>query len=362
MIMAPFYLIKLIINDSSRSRKKKGAKSKAEYYPERNYYAKDITDYDLMDGNEFEYAIADLLEKYGYSFVNVTRASGDDGLDIIASKNGQRVGFQCKCFSSPVGNHAVQEAFTGKTMYGCDQAVVVTNNFFTPAAIKTAQATGVQLWDRNKLDDIWKQIERNKVVSSYKGSFNEDTLISEKSISVKVALVGLALFVGIFAIAVFVNGINTAKTENYEQTVSETAIIEETEEIKDIKMKNIPIPDNYGSITLVATGAYALEVTNDSIEDNCIPSGKYELIPVYPDLIKKSEGEYAASWDVFVSNELISELRYLTFKSQFIGRVGGDEQHTLSLEVEQGQYVYVVDYAIDEKSIGTCEMCLISIE
>lgn len=39
-----------------------------------------------MDGHQFEYACASILRSKGFSIVKVTKASGDQGIDIIAHK------------------------------------------------------------------------------------------------------------------------------------------------------------------------------------------------------------------------------------------------------------------------------------
>lgn len=39
---------------------------------------------DLMEGHEFEYYCAELLKKCGFQEVEVTRGSGDYGIDILA--------------------------------------------------------------------------------------------------------------------------------------------------------------------------------------------------------------------------------------------------------------------------------------
>ena len=41
-------------------------------------------DYDLMEGHEFEYYCAELLERNGFREVKVTKGSGDYGIDILA--------------------------------------------------------------------------------------------------------------------------------------------------------------------------------------------------------------------------------------------------------------------------------------
>lgn len=106
---------------------------------------------DQMDGQKFEHFCADLLQSSGFSNVEVTQASGDFGIDILAQKDGVTYGIQCKCYSDTVGNHAVQEALSGAQYYHCMVAVVMTNNYFTQAAVETAKRTNVLLWDRDKV-------------------------------------------------------------------------------------------------------------------------------------------------------------------------------------------------------------------
>ncbi len=98
-------------------------------------------------GYEYEYQCAKLLKRKGFSKINVTRSSGDQGIDILAVKEGKTYGIQCKYYSRPVGNKAVQEAFAGAKYYDCDIAAVLTNSTFTPSARELAQKTGVLLWD-----------------------------------------------------------------------------------------------------------------------------------------------------------------------------------------------------------------------
>ncbi|MFR7960816.1 MAG: restriction endonuclease [Roseburia intestinalis] len=114
--------------------------------------------YDNMDGHEFEYFCGDLLKKNEFSNVEVTRGSGDQGIDIIAYKDGVKYGIQCKCYSQNIGNKAVQEAFAGKTFYDCHVAAVLTNQYFTRSAKELAEHNGVLLWDRNKLRRIYKEV------------------------------------------------------------------------------------------------------------------------------------------------------------------------------------------------------------
>lgn len=113
-----------------------------------------LMDLDRMEGHDFEHACAAILSANGYSDVQVTKASGDYGIDVLASRNGHLYAIQCKCYQSTVGNHAVQEAYAGAAYYGERIPVVMTNQSFTPAATNMAHKLGVQLWGRSEVSRL----------------------------------------------------------------------------------------------------------------------------------------------------------------------------------------------------------------
>ncbi len=112
----------------------------------------------ITDGHAFEAYLAALLRDHGYRNVQLTKKSGDFGVDILADMNSERYAIQCKLYSAPVGNKAVQEAYAGRAHYGCDVAVVATNSVFTKAAVTMAETTGTELWDRDDL--LWLERRR----------------------------------------------------------------------------------------------------------------------------------------------------------------------------------------------------------
>lgn len=122
-----------------------------EEYEKKFSYPSPLVSIDHMDGHQFEKWCAKLLERNGFTNVTVTRGSGDQGVDITAVKDEVHYAIQCKCYSSNLGNTPVQQVHAGKSLYRCQVGVVMTNQYFTPGAIELAQATGVLLWDRDKL-------------------------------------------------------------------------------------------------------------------------------------------------------------------------------------------------------------------
>lgn len=112
--------------------------------------------FDSMDGHSFEYFCAEILQYNGFHSVQVTSESGDFGVDILCKKDNLSYAIQCKCYSNNVGNKAIQEVFSGKAFYKCDCAIVMTNSYFTPAAEETARLTNVELWDRGRLNELYR--------------------------------------------------------------------------------------------------------------------------------------------------------------------------------------------------------------
>ena len=100
-----------------------------------------------MNGIEYEYFVANYLKKHGFKSVQVTKASGDFGVDITAYKRKNKYAIQCKYYTKPVSLDAIQEVVAGKAHYDCSKAMVVTNNTFTENAIKLAKQNDVILLD-----------------------------------------------------------------------------------------------------------------------------------------------------------------------------------------------------------------------
>lgn len=112
---------------------------------------------DGMEGHDFEYFCAELLEKRGFLEVEVTRGSGDFGVDILAEKDGITYAIQCKRYQGPVGVEAVLRTYGGKDYYERMVGVVMTNQYFTAPAVEAAKKLHILLWDRGYLDGMLEE-------------------------------------------------------------------------------------------------------------------------------------------------------------------------------------------------------------
>jgi protein-disulfide isomerase-like protein with CxxC motif len=124
-----------------------------------------VKDISALSGLEFEKHVAETYSRLGYR-VQVTKASGDAGVDVIAEMGAERLAIQTKQYAGSVGNDSVQQAFTGKTIYNCTGAVVVCSSTFTSAAQAAARATNVELIDGKAYGQMMQHTQP-KAVRSY---------------------------------------------------------------------------------------------------------------------------------------------------------------------------------------------------
>lgn len=111
------------------------------------------TYHDEMTPTEYEHLCARLLSESGWS-TEVTRASGDQGADVIAKKGGIRAVIQAKKYSAPVGNDAVQQVYAAQAHYGATVGAVVSTAGFTASARQLARSTRVHLLHHDKLLEL----------------------------------------------------------------------------------------------------------------------------------------------------------------------------------------------------------------
>ncbi len=107
---------------------------------------------------DYEQNICLKLKELGFN-ARVTKASCDQGVDVLAEKNDISFAIQCKMYSHPVGNKAVQEVSAGKQHYNTDYGVVVSNSSFTKSAKQLANSNDVILLNDNQLERLLKYTE-----------------------------------------------------------------------------------------------------------------------------------------------------------------------------------------------------------
>ncbi len=115
---------------------------------------------DDMTPAEFESFCAEELRRSGWD-AHATMQSRDQGVDVVAVKNGRRIVLQCKLYSRPVGNKSVQEITAGRAYEQADFAIVVSNNRYTESAEQLAATNRVLLLhyrDLQNIDDLLNRV------------------------------------------------------------------------------------------------------------------------------------------------------------------------------------------------------------
>ncbi|MDO8126036.1 MAG: DUF853 family protein [Candidatus Brocadiales bacterium] len=98
------------------------------------------------EARQFEYEIARLLKLMGYE-AHATKATGDDGVDVFAEKDGEKVIVQCKKWEKPVGRAVVDELAGTAARHKATRAILATTSSFSLDAEQTAREHNIALWD-----------------------------------------------------------------------------------------------------------------------------------------------------------------------------------------------------------------------
>jgi restriction system protein len=106
-----------------------------------------------MSPADYERFCADRLAEAGWE-VHLTKASGDQGADIICVANGRRLVVQCKLYSGSVGNAAVQAVVGAREFEYADFAAVISNAPYTSAARKLASTARVHLLHHDEISQL----------------------------------------------------------------------------------------------------------------------------------------------------------------------------------------------------------------
>jgi len=107
---------------------------------------------DLIDPIGYEKSIEKIFQSLGWK-ARQTKSSGDQGADVIAEKDGYICVIQCKLYSQPVGNKAVQECFSATKFYHGNMGIVITNNSYTKSARTLAESTNIELLHHSEIEN-----------------------------------------------------------------------------------------------------------------------------------------------------------------------------------------------------------------
>ena len=123
----------------------------------------DVDDLNSLNPYEFELFIKEYFIKNGYK-AWTTKKTHDNGADVIAEKNNERVAIQVKYSSKSIKGYAVYQAQRGKYNYMADKAMLVTNNELTSQAKLDAIRDKVEVIDGNAISLFLRKSGGLKVI------------------------------------------------------------------------------------------------------------------------------------------------------------------------------------------------------
>ncbi len=99
---------------------------------------------------QFEVEVAGWMAELGYQ-VQVTRITGDEGVDVWAADGVERIAVQCKRWDKPVGPGPVRELRGTLEQHRASRAILVSLMGFTQEAVETAKQLRVELLPATQL-------------------------------------------------------------------------------------------------------------------------------------------------------------------------------------------------------------------
>lgn len=116
---------------------------------------------ELLSGVEFELLCKNLIDKMGF-VTEITKASSDGGIDIIAYSNKPMISgkyiVQCKRYSGNVGEPIIRDLYGVITAERANKGILITTGSFTKAATQFAENKQIELingYELSKLLEIY---------------------------------------------------------------------------------------------------------------------------------------------------------------------------------------------------------------
>lgn len=140
---------------------------------------------DELSPDDFELFVRDVFVAAGWTDAVITEVgkeykSGDGGVDIFAYKKNRKFAIEVKQrkAGSTVDVKALNQLVTGAQLANANNMILVTNSYFTSEVKIRSLRLGVELIDREALQDLWIQ-KHSEIARDIKPRTYQKTVISE---------------------------------------------------------------------------------------------------------------------------------------------------------------------------------------
>lgn len=123
---------------------------------------RNFKDIDMLSPSDFELFVKNLFEASGWTDAEITKVGkefkhGDGGVDIFAYKGKRKFAIEVKQrrLDISVDIKALNQLVTGAKLANVTNKILVTNSYFTSEVKARALRLGVELIDRDELQNLW---------------------------------------------------------------------------------------------------------------------------------------------------------------------------------------------------------------
>ncbi|EHB66074.1 restriction endonuclease [Paenibacillus lactis] len=128
-----------------------------------------MINFESMDGVEFERLVYNLFVKLGFR-AQITKASGDGGVDIVANYEGLLFNglylIQCKRWKAKVGEPELRDLYGTVTSKNALKGILVTTSSFSRQAEEFSRGKNLELIDGPKLNELLRAAEMDNTAFS----------------------------------------------------------------------------------------------------------------------------------------------------------------------------------------------------
>lgn len=148
----------------------------------------EFKDIDILSPSDFEIFVRDLFVASGWTDAVITKVGkefkhGDGGVDIFAYKGKRKFAIEVKqrSLKATVDVKALNQLVTGAKLANVTNKILVTNSYFTSEVKVRALRLGVELIDRDELQNLWvikhSEIGRDIKPRKYQQSVIDEALM-----------------------------------------------------------------------------------------------------------------------------------------------------------------------------------------
>jgi restriction system protein len=113
-----------------------------------------------LTGRQFEIEIAKLFEGLGYK-AEICKQGGDNGIDIILSKNNEKIAVQCKQHKNAISPAVARDLYGTMLHFNINKGMLIVTNGFTSGTLNFCGNKDIECISIDKILKLQEQVKNN---------------------------------------------------------------------------------------------------------------------------------------------------------------------------------------------------------